>query len=103
MRICLTKLPGVKFRWGLNFPVLLPQKTCTLFKATSKNNNGPKYSTHHSAETTTDGYKLTWGYQKRMDYVRKLYIKTYQERSTQNINYNSNGFTREVIKLIDQK
>ena len=66
--------------------------------ATSKNKNGPKYSTHDSAKTTTDRYKLTQGYQKKMDYVRKLYIKTYQERSTQNINYNSNGFTREVIK-----
>jgi hypothetical protein len=50
-----------------------------------------------------DGYKLTWGYQKKMDYVRKLYIKTYQERSTQNINHNSNGFPREVVKLIDEK
>ena len=66
-----------------------------IYHATSKNKNGPKYSTHHSPETIR---MVTWGYQKKMDYVRKLYIKTYQERSTQNINYNSNGFTREVIK-----
>jgi hypothetical protein len=51
-----------------------------MYHPTSKNKNGPKYSIHHGPESTMDGYKVTWRYQK-MDYVRKLYIKTYQEKS----------------------
>lgn len=35
-----------------------------MYHATSKNKNGPKYSIHHGPETTTDGYKVTWGPEK---------------------------------------
>jgi hypothetical protein len=53
-----------------------------MYHATSKNKNGPKHSIHHGPETTIDGYKVAWGYQKKMGYVRKLYIKTYQLKYT---------------------